>query len=76
MFQAHLRHQALETRAIVGKPTAAGLILVNDHDSLCRPAQPLGELRQGVLPLAGLAVLDHLLRRRLPHIHHRESIEM
>jgi len=36
----------------------------------------LRELRQSILPFARFAVLEHLLRRRLPHIHDREPIEV
>lgn len=76
VVQADFGHQPLEARPTDSRPGAAGLILVDDHHTLGRPAEPLCELRQGILPFAGFAVLDHLLRRRLPHIHHREPIEM
>ena len=76
MAQGHFRHQPLVARAIVGGLAAAGLILVDDDHALGRPAEPLRELRQGILPFARLAVLEHLLRRGLPHIHDREPIEV
>jgi len=76
MVQAHFRHQPLKARAIVGQLAALALILVDNHHSLCWPAEPLRELRQSILPFARFAVLEHLLRRRLPHIHDREPIEV
>jgi hypothetical protein len=62
VVEAHLRHQTLEPRPVVGGPAAPPRVLVDDDDALGRPAQALGELGQGVLPLPRLAVLHHLLR--------------
>ena len=76
VIQAHLRHQPLKPRALVGGLAALSLILVDHHDALGRPAQALGELRQSILPLARLAVLEHLLWRGLPHIDHRQTVQM
>ena len=76
VVQAHLRHQPLEARPLVGRLAAPALILVDDHHALGRPAEPLRELCQGILPFARLAVLEHLLGGRLPHVHDREPIEV
>jgi hypothetical protein len=63
MVQAYFRHRPLKAGAIIGRPAALALILLDDHHTVRQPAEPFCELSQGVLAFAGLAVLENLLRR-------------
>jgi hypothetical protein len=73
VIQRHFREQSLEAAAIRGRLPADTLILVDNHYSIRRPSQLLRQFRQTILPFAGLAILEHLMRRRLPNVDDRQA---
>src|SRR5262245_32820728 len=58
------------------RAAAPPLIFIDDLDMRRRPAERDGPRLQLILPLGALAILQHLPRRRLPHVHIREPIAM
>ena len=52
MVEAHFGHQSLKAGAIVGRPPAQTLILVNHDDTLQRPAQPPRKIGKCILSFA------------------------
>jgi hypothetical protein len=53
-----------------------GLILVDDFDAPLGPAQGNGVVGQGLLPLAGFAVFEDLVGRRLTHVDDGQTLPM
>jgi len=51
-------------------------VLVDHHDLLRRPPQGVRAPLEVILPRRTLAVVVHLLERRLPHVQVRESTQM
>ena len=76
LVQGDLRQQPLESRPPLGGLTAASLVLVDDGDLRPAPAQLEGALGEGVLAGGGFAMVEHLLRARLPDVDDGAALEM
>src|SRR5438045_187131 len=77
VVHAHLGDHALKAVACFGGPLAAlSLVVVDDQDALSGPAQGRGVLGQGVLALAGFAMMADLVRAGLTDIDQGEPLAM
>src|SRR5687767_3474695 len=68
MAQGHFSDQALKSATSLGGPPALSQVFIDGQHAIPRPAERHGLLGKVVLPLGGLAVLQHLLGRGLSHI--------
>jgi hypothetical protein len=68
VIEADFGEQILKTEASFGRLPATSLIFVDDLHTVLGPVQQCGAMNQGVLPIRGFAIFQHLLRRRLPNI--------
>ena len=76
VVQADLGEQVLEAEPALGRLPAAPLVLVHDFHAALGPAQGGGPMHQAVLPVRRLAVLEHLLGRRLPDVDDRFALQV
>jgi hypothetical protein len=65
---SNLRHQFLETIALLRAGSWQTKVTVNDMNALDRPAQRDSTVAQRVLALGAFGVLEYLSQRRLPHV--------
>ncbi len=72
----HSVDQPREARSTFGRRSTVPEVFVDDFDRRFGPAQRRGASGQRVLPLSRLAVLEHLSRRRLPHVYARAATQM
>jgi hypothetical protein len=63
VVHCNFRQQAVEAAPVPGALAAVPLVLVDNDDALGQPAEGGGVAGEGVLPLAGLAAFEDLLRR-------------
>lgn len=70
------RQQPLKAAAPLRRTAALSLVFVNHLDRRTRPAQGRRAIDQGILPRRRLAMLQHLLLRRLPHVDDRQPRQM
>ena len=76
MVHGNFRQQTLKARAPVRKAPASAQVLIDGQNPVARPAQRHSVIGQRILSRQGLPMLDHLLRRRLPHIDNRQPVQM
>ena len=76
VVQADLGEQVLEAEPALGRLPAPPLVLVDDLDTVLGPAQRGGPVHQAVLPVRRLAVVEHLLGRRLPDVDDRLPLQV
>lgn len=76
VVEADLGEQVLEAGPALGRLPAAPLVLVHDFHTVARPAQRGGAIRQAVLPVRRLAVIEHLLGRRLADVNDGLTLQM
>src|SRR5205807_9926112 len=76
LIEGDLGQQRLKARPALGAGAAVALVFVDDGDNVAGPAQPDGPLRQGILPLGGLAVVEDLLGRGLADIDDGAAVEV
>jgi hypothetical protein len=74
LAQAHLRHHPLKAGALDTARSRTIKIII-DHLDL-RPAECGETIAHGILQRAALAVVQNLIRRRLPHVEHRLARQM
>jgi hypothetical protein len=58
----------MEAAPVCGALAAVPLVLIDEDHALPGPAQGHGVVREGILPFAGFAVFEDLLRCRLTDI--------
>ncbi len=75
-IRTDFRQHALEAAAPLGRTAAVPLVFVDHLHRRGGPAERHRTIRQGVLPQRRLSVFEHLLGRRLPHVHNRGPFEM
>src|SRR5262249_48909644 len=75
VVHAHLGDHALKAVAFLGGPLAAlSLVVVDDKDALPGPPQGGGVVGQGILALAGFAMMADLVGAGLPDIDQGEPL--
>ena len=74
LAEAHLRHHALEAGALDAARRRAAKIIVDDLD--LGPAERRQTIPHGILQRAALAVVQHLMGRRLADIEQRLALQM
>src|SRR5262245_57328723 len=77
VVHAHLGNHALKAVAFFSRLLAAlTLVVVDDQDALSRPAQGRGIVGQGILALAGFAMMADLVGAGLTDIDQGEPLPM
>ena len=76
VVQADLGEQVLEAEPALGRLPAPPLVFVHDLDAALGPAQGGRPVDQAVLPARRLAVVEHLLGRRLPDVDDRLPLQV
>ena len=76
MVQADLGEQVLKAQPPLDRLPAPSLVLVHNFHTVLGPAQRRCPMHQAVLPVCRLAVLKHLLGRRLSDVDDRFTLQV
>ena len=76
MLHGNLGEDALESAALVGRPTAQSLIVIDDQDAIPGPSQSDLMVREGILPFSRFTMIENLLGIGLAHVNDDETIEV
>jgi len=76
MLQTHLRQEPLKVVPAFSMPAADPLVFVEHFDAFAWPTQVDGQTCKLVLQVGRFAMLEHLLRIRLPHIDDGQTLVM
>jgi len=76
LSESDFSYESLEAQAISRRGSRMAQILINDDDSLIRPAQCSRSVAQGILAGSTLGILKDLLQRTLTDIQTCQSSEM
>ena len=76
MLHGNLGQDALESAALIGRPAAEPLIVVDDQDAIPGPSPGGREVGEGILPFSRFAMVEDLLGIGLTHVNNDDKIEM